>query len=416
VTRRTTLLLLIGAAALAVSWAWLLADYRRRVTSRRESHRHLVETVLSAVDGALFRDCRGGRYDPAELTASLEALREKTGAKWLAVALENGDFLGTSGQPTGARDPAERVSREFQPPRPRGGGRGPHRPGANLVSVPEARLELVMDYPRERLDGEITDEFHRMLQVGIGVTMAGLLAALLAGFRLRAAALRERLAASREQVRALHYLARLGAGLVHETKNPLGVVRGFAERMDTTDLPEPERSKAVRAILSETDRAVARLDEFLLLSRPSELRKTEFALDDLLAELAELLGPDLDSRSATFHHDGASGVVSADREQIRRLLLNLLLNSVASLDPGGKIEVRTETTRAGLRLVVTDDGSGVPPELRETLFEPYVSGRPGGTGLGLSIARRIALDHGFCLEYEPRDGGGSRFRLEIPEA
>ncbi|MEN8150344.1 MAG: HAMP domain-containing sensor histidine kinase [Planctomycetota bacterium] len=415
-TRRTALLLVVGTAALAVSWAWLLADYRRRATSRRESHRHLVETMLSAVDGALFRDCRGGRYDPAELTSSLEALREKTGAKWLAVVVENGGSLGTAGVPPGARDPAERVTREFLPPRPRGGGRGQHRPGANLVAVPEVGLELVMDYPRDRLDAEIADEFHRMLQVGIGVTAACLLAALLVGFRLRAAALRERLAASREQVRALNYLARLGAGLVHETKNPLGVVRGFAERMDTTDLPEPERSKAVRAILSETDRAVTRLDEFLLLSRPSELRKTEFPLDDLLAELAELLGPDLDTRVATFDHDGVSGVVSADREQIRRLLLNLLLNSVASLDPGGKIEARTETTRTGLRLIVADNGSGVPPGLRETLFEPYVSGRPGGTGLGLSIARRIALDHGFRLEYEPRDGGGSRFRLEIPES
>jgi signal transduction histidine kinase len=273
-----------------------------------------------------------------------------------------------------------------------------------------------MEYPRDRLEAELADEWQRMLQVGVGVTAAFLLAVLAVGMRLRAAALRERLAASREQLRALAYLGRLGAGLVHETKNPLGVVRGFAERLDTVDLPEPERRKAVRAIISETDRAVSRLDEFLLLSRPSELRKTEVDLAGLCAELAELLGPDLDARGAGLELASVSGVLTADREQVRRLLMNLLLNAVAALDDGGRVEVRTEPSRAGTRLLIEDNGRGVPAELRESIFEPYVTGRSGGTGLGLSIARRIALDHEWRLSYEPREGGGSRFALEIPRS
>jgi len=395
-------------------WSWLVSDYRRRVSVRRDAHHRLVDTVLAATEGALYRECRGGRYDPEELTKSLIALRDRTGARWLSVVPEGQEPLASTGPLPESPEPGERVTREFRPNRPRGGGRGPFRPWANLVAVPEGRLDLVMDYPRDTLEAGRAGEFQRMLQVGIGLSAVLLLLATVIGLRLRSAALRERLAASREQLRALNYLGRLGAGLVHETKNPLGVVRGFAERLEAVDLPEPERRKAIQAILSETDRAVARLDEFLLLSRPSELRKTDFALATLLAELAELLGPDLDAKQATIDCAEVSGDVSADREQIRRLLLNLLLNAVASLPDGGRIEVRSEPTRAGSRLVILDDGCGIPESLRDTLFEPYVTGRPGGTGLGLSIARRIAMDHGWRLSFEPRSGSGSRFVLEIP--
>jgi two-component system nitrogen regulation sensor histidine kinase GlnL len=69
--------------------------------------------------------------------------------------------------------------------------------------------------------------------------------------------------------------------------------------------------------------------------------------------------------------------------------------------------------RDGLRIEVGDEGLGVPPELRDTLFEPYVSGRPGGTGLGLSIARRIALDHGFELRYESNHPRGTLLLVEV---
>jgi signal transduction histidine kinase len=269
-----------------------------------------------------------------------------------------------------------------------------------------------MEYPRDRLDAALSDEWQRMLQVGIGVSAAIALAVLAMGLRLRGAALRENLAASREQVRALDYLARLGAGLVHETKNPLGVVRGFGERLERVDLPEEERRNAARAILSETDRAVARLDEFLLLSRPSEIRRESCDLEGLVAEVAMLLDPDLHTKGATLDVGGVTGTVSADREQIRRLLLNLLLNAVAAIGEHGRVEVRTEAREGGLRVVVEDDGAGVPEEIRESLFEPYVTGRSGGTGLGLSIARRIALDHGWRLGH----AGGSRFVLEIPDA
>jgi signal transduction histidine kinase len=412
VNRRSLLLLLVAGVLLAAVWAWLGADYRRRVADRRAAHDHLVTTVLAAADGALFRECRGGRYDPGELTAALAALCERTGARRLAVMTEGGETLAGFGQRSEGSGGTERVTREFSPPRPRGGGRGQKRPGANLIPVPAGRLELVMEYPRDRLDAEISDEWQRMLQVGIGASAAIALAVLAAWLGLRSAALRERLAASREKVRALDYLGRLGAGLAHETKNPLGVVRGFGERLERADLPDEERRTAARAILSETDRAVARLDEFLLLSRPSELRREECGLDGLVAEVATLLDPDVEAKRATLDVSGVTGNVSADREQVRRLLLNLLLNAVAAIDERGRVEVRTEVREGGLRLVVEDDGAGVPEELRESLFEPYVTGRPGGTGLGLSIARRIALDHGWRLDHE----GGSRFVLEIPDA
>jgi signal transduction histidine kinase len=411
---KIVLTILIGLLAVAGLWTWLSFDYERRAGDRREAHARLVTTVLAAAEGIVIRECRGGRFDPEELTAALEGFRERTGARGIVVCDSGGEFLAH----VGGGEPVEGriVTRSFLPPRPRGGGRGPHRTGPTLRTLPEGELTVVLDYPIDVLEAELEDDRNRMLLVGVAFTVAVLLAAGVVAMSLRAASLRERLAASREQVKAFDYLARLGAGLVHETKNPLGVARGFAERLEDPALDEAERRKAVRAIQSETDRAVARLDEFLMLSRPSELAKTTFSLPELFREMCELLGPDLEARKASVECDGARGELLADREQIRRLFMNLLLNATAALSDGGSIRLRTEDGRNSRRIVIEDDGRGVPDELAGSLFEPYVTGRPGGTGLGLSIARRIALDHGFRLFHEPREGGGSRFVLEVPES
>jgi signal transduction histidine kinase len=99
------------------------------------------------------------------------------------------------------------------------------------------------------------------------------------------------------------------------------------------------------------------------------------------------------------------------------MLLNLLLNAIAAIEEGGRITLRSESssTGTGLRIVVQDDGCGVPDSLRDSLFEPYVTGREGGTGLGLAICRRIAIDHGFTLDFEDAPCGGTRMVITVPE-
>jgi signal transduction histidine kinase len=408
--------ILILAAGLLAVWTWQGLEYRGRSRVRREEHRRSVGNLLAATEGALFRECRGGHYDPESLNVTLEAVRERIGATGIAILEGDGGAIAEAGTVGAASDSPTRFVREFDPPRPRRGGRGGRRGDESLVRLPEGRLDLVLRYPTNELDAALREDLSRMVITGGALSAVVVLVVLLTGLKARALALRERLTATREQVRALDYLARLGAGLVHETKNPLGTVRGFAERLAQGGLEPEERDRAARAILDETDRAVSRLDEFLLLSRPSELRRSSVGLPDLLGEIAGLLEPDLAAKEATLDVSAVTATIEADQEQLRRLLMNLLLNAVQAIGHGGRISVGESDGPAGLTLTVDDDGAGVAEPLRETLFEPYVTGREDGTGLGLSIARRIAVDHGFTLEYAPRPGGGSRFLLTAPRS
>ncbi len=211
----------------------------------------------------------------------------------------------------------------------------------------------------------------------------------------------------------MEFLGRLGAGLAHETKNPLGSVRGFAQILLKRDLPAEERIDAASRIMEETDRIVARLEEFLLLSRPARLRMKEIPLKKTLEDLAGLVRLELAVKGGTLEVEGPEVQVEADLDQARRLFMNLLVNASEALGEGGWIRVRIEQSKDGTRVVVEDNGVGVPEELRETLFEPYVSGKPSGTGLGLALARGIARGHGWTLRYEPRPGGGTRMVVEM---
>jgi len=232
--------------------------------------------------------------------------------------------------------------------------------------------------------------------------------------RTRSLKLRGALEEGRRKLQSLESLRRLGAGLVHETKNPLGVVRGFAERISRTPLEPDKLASTARAIIDETDRTVARLDEFLLFSRPAELRRTALDVRALFDELATLLDADLETADAELVIECCGAQIDADHDQIRRLFLNLLLNAIQAVEPGGRITVSCRKGEDALLLTVEDDGAGVPEALYSTLFEPYVSDRKGGTGLGLSIASRIAVDHGFELRHEPVQPHGTRMILEVP--
>ncbi|MCB9878028.1 MAG: hypothetical protein H6835_10545 [Planctomycetes bacterium] len=405
---------LIALAAIAAVVAWQYADLRDRDARHLAEHRRYGEALWNAVEGVAVREFRGGLYDP---TATGEALAEalrRFGMQWIAIEREDREPLAFAGRLPERSDSRHWFEHAFLPLRPLGRALGRSAGERGLTPVPDEALSLVVVVD----DGELTlrqrEDLQRMLvtttalTVGIAIATAAFVA------RGHRQALREQLAGSAARVQGLETLRRLGAGLVHETKNPLGVVRGLAERIAEGHLPPAEAQRTAGAIVDEADRTVARLDEFLLLSRPARLRRTPVPLPGLFAELRELLQPDVERAGARLTVRCTDASIDADRDQLRRLLTNLLLNAAQAVGPGGTVTIFCERTGEHLRLGVEDDGPGVPHELEATLFEPYVSGRAGGTGLGLAIARRVAIDHGLELRHERRVPRGSRFVVEAP--
>lgn len=242
-----------------------------------------------------------------------------------------------------------------------------------------------------------------------------LLLALALGWRasVRGVALRSSLALAEEQNRYLREMNLAASGLAHETKNPLNALRIAAQTLADATPSSPHWKEKVKLIADEADRLDSRINEWLAFSRPREAKPEPVPLDSLFKDLRTVVSLDAEEQKAHLDLRHGDAVVRADREMLRQLLFNVLLNGVQALEDGGHLQVSVEAQGEGsVRIVVEDDGSGVPPENRDRLFAPYFTTRPHGSGLGLAICRRIALAHGWGLRYEPRVPRGSMFVLD----
>ncbi|RMF87470.1 MAG: hypothetical protein D6741_20525, partial [Planctomycetota bacterium] len=222
------------------------------------------------------------------------------------------------------------------------------------------------------------------------------------------------------EARAAHWrdLSQAAAGLAHETRNPLGIVRGWAQRLaDESTVPDEKRR--AETIVEECDRITARINQFLSFTKPCRPNLVSFDIRELLEEVRAVASPDLESRHIECRIEVADDVghPTADPELLRQALFNLLHNASRFAPPESTIEVKTLRTPAGaIRIEVADRGPGVSPDDVPKLFTPYFTTRSDGTGLGLAIVRRIAVAHGGSVTYAPREGGGAVFVIELPSS
>jgi signal transduction histidine kinase len=228
---------------------------------------------------------------------------------------------------------------------------------------------------------------------------------------IKSSDLQIRLVRASEQNSHLKEMNLAAAGLAHETRNPLNIIRGLAQMISRqADAPEEIRAKS-RAILDETDRVTAQLNEFINYSRPREVRRTAVALGPVVAEVVRALQCDVEDKSIRLQVSGDALTIDADEPLLRQALFNLLLNAIQAVSAGGEIHVVTRQQGPEASLEIRDNGPGVPAERRDEIFKPYFTTRPSGTGLGLAVAQQIALAHGWdiaCLPHEPR---GAIFRI-----
>jgi signal transduction histidine kinase len=202
------------------------------------------------------------------------------------------------------------------------------------------------------------------------------------------------------------------AGLAHETRNPLNIIRGLAQMLSKqTDAPPDIREKT-HVIMDETDKVTAQLTEFINYSRPREVRRTKIALNSAVAEVLRTLNHDLEEKKLRVETGGEPLSIEADEQLLRQVLFNLLINAIQAVDEGGQIRIhaqRESATEASLE--IRDNGAGVSPEQRQEIFKPYFTTHQKGTGLGLAIVSQIVLAHGWeiqCLGNEPR---GAVFKI-----
>jgi signal transduction histidine kinase len=202
------------------------------------------------------------------------------------------------------------------------------------------------------------------------------------------------------------------AGLAHETRNPLNIIRGLAQMLSKqTDAPADIREKT-RVIMDETDKVTAQLTEFINYSRPREVRRSKITLNSAFAEVLRTLNHDLEEKKIAVQTSGDSLSIEADEQLLRQVLFNLLINAIQAVDVNGQIQIIAQRDAPGwVSLEIRDNGAGVPPDRRQEIFKPYFTTNQKGAGLGLAVVSQIVLAHGWeiqCLANEPK---GAIFRI-----
>jgi signal transduction histidine kinase len=202
------------------------------------------------------------------------------------------------------------------------------------------------------------------------------------------------------------------AGLAHETRNPLNIIRGLAQMISKQQDASPEIRKKLGDMIDETDRVTAQLNEFINYSRPREVRRSAVALSSVIGEVVRALNYDIEEKQIVLQTSGDKLTVEADEQLLRQSLFNLVMNAIQAVDKHGEIRIAANQGEASeATLEVLDNGPGVPDYQRSEIFKPYFTTHEKGTGLGLAVVQQIVLAHGWEIECLPNAPKGAVFRI-----
>src|SRR5262245_15024771 len=209
--------------------------------------------------------------------------------------------------------------------------------------------------------------------------------------------------------------------LAHEIKNPLTPIQLCAERLRRHFGGAPEQTRQLvdectTTIVGEVESLKGLVDEFSQFARMPAPRAVTTDLQTLLNDALALYDGIFTDVEIRRHFEPQLPKVTVDPEQIRRVVINLVDNAVEAMEQRGTIDIETQHDQSNnlVRVVVADDGPGIPPAEREKLFLPYYSTKRRGSGLGLAIVRRIGAGHGGSIDVSDNTPRGTRFAIELP--
>ena len=226
----------------------------------------------------------------------------------------------------------------------------------------------------------------------------------------------------------LQAVAELSASLAHEIKNPLASIRSAVEQLSQMGQPTEDERFLAQLVVRESDRLDRVLNEFLDFSRVQVVEEKPVDLSKVVEAAVEMVRqhPDCPDTTRIDLLRGEASV-EGDEDLLHRVVVNLVLNAVQASE--GQADIGVEVRRAEaaevpptlqvdgtILLRVFDNGPGIPVELREKLFDPFVTGRVGGSGLGLAIVQRAVEAHRGVVLVDSTPGQGSDFRIFIPAA
>jgi signal transduction histidine kinase len=208
----------------------------------------------------------------------------------------------------------------------------------------------------------------------------------------------------------------LAMSVVHDLRNPLAAIHSGAEMLNGSQLPEQQVRRLASNIRNASIRIEELLQDYVDLCRARERHRTPASLHSLVAQAVDRIADMADAHSVAVVQDVPAGlVVTVERGRIGSVLGNLLANALEAMATGGSIHISAIATGGSVVLRVRDTGPGIPPEIHDRLFQPFVTARkPKGWGLGLAQARQTVIEHGGEMWVESTPGGGACFGFSLP--
>jgi len=288
----------------------------------------------------------------------------------------------------------------------------------NVNGSPFGFLEIGLSL--QSMDSAWRRSLGSMAVVGLGIMGVGILgmAAIFHNQRRHLQSVR----ALEEEIHRNERLSELGslaATVAHEIRNPLNSISMGMQRLKAEFTPVQdagEYSHFLTLMQNEVERLNRTVEQFLSLARPVQLSPEPIAVEEFIREVTTLL--DAEARAANIRIDLDAGpnlpAVRGDRNHLKQLLLNLILNGIQAMPAGGRMSIRADRVKNRLELSVTDRGIGIKPDQLGKIFDPYFTTKANGSGLGLAIARRIAEAHGGKIDVQSEPGQGACFRVSLP--
>ncbi|MDX2434158.1 MAG: ATP-binding protein [Desulfobacterales bacterium] len=216
-------------------------------------------------------------------------------------------------------------------------------------------------------------------------------------------------------------LGKMAAGVAHEVRNPLSSIKGFATLLGSKFKDGSQEHEAADLLVHEAERLNRSITELLNYARPTTLKKEQINLGDLVSSSLKLISSDAQALGVktSLETDPDVPDITADRDRINQVLLNLYLNGLQAMEDSSrekelKVSVHFDDTEGRIRINVQDNGKGIPQESIDKVLDPYFTTKPEGTGLGLALAYKIIDEHDGTIRFKSTEGQGTTVIVTLP--
>jgi len=219
------------------------------------------------------------------------------------------------------------------------------------------------------------------------------------------------------QAERLAALGQMVAGVSHEIRNPLGIIRSTAEFLGGMPEIREHQKMLCGVIVEESSRLNNIVTEFLDFARPQTPRLRDIQLEDILRKNLVFLSPEFEKHGIRVQHDlnGRAMPLKADPDLLYRAFLNIFINAVQAMEQGGEMRVHAGVEDGYYRLDIEDTGCGISEENLARIFDPFFTCKDRGSGLGLSIVRNIIEGHQGTIAIESEEETGTRVTIRLPK-